>query len=147
MSDSVYSRDILRLATRLAAYPPLAAPLGVGEARATPCGSRMTLTLALQDGQVTEAGAQVQACALGQASAAVLLAGLPGLGSEDVAARRERFRDYLQGEGEADGEFELFRAARPLTARHGAILLPYDAALAALEDALSRSRNALTSAA
>jgi len=137
MSAALYNRDILSLAVATADFPPLDAARHRVSARAPLCGSAIILDLDTDaDGRVTGVGLHVEACALGQASAALLARHAPGQGVAEIRAARDAIAAWFRGEGEAPAwpGFDLLAAARDYPARHGAILLPFDAAVAALED-------------
>ncbi|HRE36678.1 MAG TPA: iron-sulfur cluster assembly scaffold protein, partial [Sphingopyxis terrae] len=73
MSAPLYNRDILALAVANADYPPLPEARHHISARAQLCGSAIILDLdADESGRVTKVGLHVEACALGQASAALV---------------------------------------------------------------------------
>ena len=136
MSAPLYNRDILALAVATSEFLPLAdAPHRVSR-RAPLCGSAIILDLDTDAaGHVTRVGMHVEACALGQASAALLARHAPGRGLAEIRAARAGIADWFAG-GELRPDwpgFDLLAAARDYPARHGAILLPFDAAIAALE--------------
>ena len=134
---TLYNRDILRLAASLehgAALPP---PAGHAERRSATCGSRVTLWVRRAgDGRIADISADIASCALGQASAAIMLREAVGLSEDRVGAARERMTDYLRGIDNVPpfDDAALFGPAREYPARHPAILLPYDTLLAALAD-------------
>ena len=137
MSAPLYNRDILALAVATAQYLPLADARHRVNKRAPLCGSAIILDLDTDDaGLVTRVGLHVEACALGQASAALLARHAPGLGLAEIRVARERIAGWFAGAGERPDwpGFDLLAPARDYPARHGAILLPFDAAIAALED-------------
>lgn len=131
----LYSPEILAAAVRLADYPldptlPLA-----GEARSRSCGSTLAIRLATDaDGHIAAAGCRAQACAVGQAAASLFLDHALGRSPRDLAEARDRLAVWLSGAGEAPDwpGIALLEPARAYPARHGAILLAWDAALAAL---------------
>ena len=136
-SPELYTPDILRLAASLP-IAEIASPDGVGEARAAVCGSRIRTTVTLVDGRVTALSQQVQACAFGQASAALVQAGAIGLSLDEIVAARGELAAWLTGardEPPAWPGLSALAPARAKTARHGAMLLPFDALIAALSDA------------
>lgn len=137
MSAPLYNRDILSLAVATADFPPLDGARLRVSARAPLCGSAIILDLdADAEGRVTGVGLHVEACALGQASAALLARHAPGQSLAEIRAARDTMAAWFKGEGEVPGwpGFDLLAPARDYPARHGAILLPFDAAIAALED-------------
>ena len=137
VSKELYTPEILRLAASL----PLAdipAPDGRGEARAKTCGSRIRTAVTLADGRVTALSQAVQACAFGQASAALVQASAIGRSLDETVAARGELADWLSGARDAPPAWPGLSAlapARAKTARHGAMLLPFDALIAALGDA------------
>ncbi|NIJ38550.1 NifU-like protein involved in Fe-S cluster formation [Sphingopyxis panaciterrae] len=136
MSAPLYNRDILSLAVATAEYLPLPAARHHASARAPLCGSRILLDLdADADGHVTAIGMHVEACALGQAAATLLARHAPGRGIADIRAARDAIAGWFGGDGALPAwpGFALLAPARDYPARHGAILLPFDAAIAALE--------------
>ena len=138
MSAPLYNRDILALAVATADYPLPEKARRRASLRAPLCGSRIIVDLdADGEGQVTAVGLHVEACALGQASAALLARHAPGRSVAEIRSTREAIARWFAGEGGAPDwpGFDLLAPARDYPARHGAILLPFDAAVAALEGA------------
>lgn len=142
----LYNARILRLA---ASIPHLGGLEGAQArvARVSPvCGSRVTVALDLDDaGRVARFAQEVRACALGQASAAILGQGV--LGADPATLRRAHgaLEAWLKQEVPLPAEvlarfpdLPLFEPARPHLARHGSILLAFDAAAGAAEAAMAR---------
>jgi len=137
MSAPLYNRDILALAVATADYLPLVDARHRVSKRAPLCGSAIILDLDTDDaGRVTRVGMHVEACALGQASAALLARHAPGLGLTELRAARDGIASWFAGAGAQPDwpGFDLLAPAQGYPARHGAILLPFDAAIAALEE-------------
>jgi NifU-like protein involved in Fe-S cluster formation len=137
MSAPLYNRDILALAVATSEYLPIADARHRVSKRAPLCGSAIILDLDTDDaGRVTRVGMHVEACALGQASATLLARHAPGLGLAELRAARSAIAGWFAGEGPQPDwpEFDLLAPAKGYPARHGAILLPFDAAIAALEE-------------
>ena len=142
MTVPLYTTDILRLAASLPIETSLPSPDGRGERRAATCGSRIVAEVMLDGaGQVSRVAQQVQACAFGQASAALVQAAAIGRTVEELGAERNRLAAWLSGAGEAPESFEVLAPARSKAARHGAMLLPFDAVIAAVEASLDFARN------
>lgn len=134
-STALYNPEVLALATSLAAYP-LSADLPLrGSARAPTCGSTIELGLACDTaGHVVRIGLRAQACAIGQAAAAIFAAGVHGKDRRDLAAALSDLEQWLAGGELPDWTgIVAIAAARDYPARHGAILLTWRAALVALE--------------
>jgi len=142
MSAPLYNRDILALAVAAAEHLPNPDARYHASARAPLCGSRIILDLdADPDGRVTGVGMHVEACALGQAAATLLARHAPGRGLDEIRDARDAIAGWFGGAGEAPDwpGFDLLAPARDYPARHGAILLPFDAAIAALEEQAVRA--------
>jgi len=82
------------------------------------------------DGRVAELGQLVRACALGQASAALMGEHAIGRSAPELAAARDALADFLAGKRDDPGDWpglEIFEPARPHTARHASIRLAFEA--------------------
>jgi NifU-like protein involved in Fe-S cluster formation len=139
MNAPLYTTAILRLAASIPHLGRLELPQGSAELRSPTCGSRALVEVRLDDaGRVLELAQEIEACAFGQASAALM--GLQAVGRDRREATKvlAELTAWLTGDrddlGSWPGLCEL-APARPRTARHGAILLPFRALLAAIEDA------------
>lgn len=136
VAHKLYSLEILRLATSLPHNDTLDAPQGSASCRAPVCGSEMTADVTLDDtNHITGLAIRAKACALGQASAAVLRTNALGLDVAQIRTVSDGLKSALQnGSGNLPWpELEPFRYASDFPARHGAILLPFDTLIAALE--------------
>ena len=89
MSASLYNNDILRLAASIPHHQRLADPQASVEKRSPTCGSRITADVRMADGKLAEMGLDVKACALGQASAALMAAQAIGLTADELAEARD----------------------------------------------------------
>jgi NifU-like protein involved in Fe-S cluster formation len=131
----LYTPEVLGLAIDLARYP-LAGDLPLrGEARSKSCGSTIALGLATgPDGMVDRIGIRSQACAIGQASAAIFASGAAGSDAARIECARDAIAAWLSGDGELPDwpGLATIAAARDYPARHGAVLLPWNAACQAL---------------
>jgi len=132
VSTALYNRDILRLAASIPNQRRLEHPQASAERRSSVCGSTVAVDVVLdQYAHVAKLGLEVHACALGQASAALMSAACIGKSASEIAAARDKLAAFLKGESEDPGEWpglDLFRAARPFAARHPSILLAFEAA-------------------
>jgi len=139
LSEALYSIDVLRMAARVADFPPLVGTDLRDERRSPTCGSRMTVTLTLaDDGTIEAVGLDAKACALGQAAAAIMAQGARGRTAENIAQASEAWRAYLAGETPdlPDWpELALLAAGRGYPARHPSMRLAFEAASAALSGA------------
>ena len=142
MPTALYNRDILRLAAAIPHLGRLDEPQGSAEKSSPVCGSRVAVDLILgREGRVVAIGQEVKACALGQASAALLGAHAPGRSPDELAQARDAFAGWLAG-GRADpGDWPglgVFAHARAYPARHASILLAFEAAAEAARKAAGR---------
>ena len=137
MTEPLYTRDILRLA---ASIPYLARFEGIDgvELRSPTCGARVRVAVAMDGDRVAGLQQAVEACAFGQASAALMGAEAHGKAEADLRAAIAGIADWLGGNDDAVTAWPglaVLDPARSRTARHGAILLPFRALLAAIEGA------------
>jgi NifU-like protein involved in Fe-S cluster formation len=141
MNQPLYTTEILRLAASIPHLGRLDKPTGEAEARSPTCGSIVNAHVVLDDeGRVSEFAQQVEACAFGQASAALLGIHAIGRNAAEVGNGLAEFAAWLDGSREEPGEWPGLAALQPArsrTARHGAMLLPFRALLAAIRDAES----------
>ncbi len=138
MSESaLYNREILRLASSLVAGDRLANPDGTAEARSPICGSRIQADVDVgPDGGIAAVALRANACALGQASAAILRARAVGTDVVMIAQLRRGVESALNGTAVMPAqwpELELLQPAQDYPSRHASILLPFDAILAAAD--------------
>jgi NifU-like protein involved in Fe-S cluster formation len=138
MNAPLYTIEILRLASSLDEPRELDREDGRAEARSPTCGSRVATAVQLdQEGRVEALSQQVHACAFGQASAALLERGAIGRGRSDVKDAHDRLAEWLGGaeDGPSWPGLGALTPARSRKSRHGAVLLPFRALLAAIEAA------------
>jgi NifU-like protein involved in Fe-S cluster formation len=133
----LYTMEILRLAASLQGPRDLVRVDGSAELRSPTCGSRISTGVQLNDeGRVQALSQRVEACAFGQASAALVEANALGCSPAELSAAFDDLSRWLAGEQEQveawPGSMAL-APARPKRARHGAILLPLRALIAAIE--------------
>jgi NifU-like protein involved in Fe-S cluster formation len=146
MSGALYTREILRLAVSIPHQQRLDNPDGTAEVRSRTCGSKVTADVMVADsGALKELGFEISACALGQASAAILGAQAIGKSAADIKIVRTNLAAFLEGSIESPGEWpdmDKLMAAQDHKGRHAAILLPYDAVIAAFADAAAKQEAA-----
>jgi NifU-like protein involved in Fe-S cluster formation len=130
--SALYNRDILRLAASIPHLGRLDRPQASVEKSSPVCGSRVTVQLSLDgEGRVVALRQEVKACALGQASAALMGAHADGRTREELEQARDSLAAYLSGERDDPGPWpglEIFAGARRYPARHASILLAFEAA-------------------
>ena len=136
MIDGLYNSDILSLASRLR-NERLTAPCASVRKVSKLCGSTLELDIAMDGEHVSEAAVRVQACALGQASAAILMERIEGASLAEIQEARDGLYALLKSDGPAPtGRFErlsLLAGVAKYPARHTSTLLAFDAALEAVQ--------------
>ena len=139
MNAPLYTTEILRLAASLPEPRKLDRVDGSSEQRSPTCGSTVRLDVQLgEDGRVEAVSQQVHACAFGQASASLLAASAAGRSREEVVLAVDELSAWISGTRDDPGSWPGLSAlapARSRRSRHGAILLPFRALAAALQDA------------
>lgn len=136
MSSALYSMDVLRLAASIPWHERLPAPMGSAEKRSPVCGSRVVVDVMLDAaGRIATLGQEVRACALGQASAALMAGHAIGRDAAELVAARDALAAFLAGDREDPSDWPglgLFAAARAYPARHASIRLPFEAIVEAV---------------
>jgi NifU-like protein involved in Fe-S cluster formation len=137
MNAPLYTTEILRLAASLGEPRALEREDGRAELRSPTCGSRVATIVQLDsDGRVEALSQQVHACAFGQASAALVERAAAGRSRDEVKEVLTGFGQWLDGdETEPRWGLAALAPARSRTSRHGAMMLPLRALLAAIEAA------------
>ncbi|HEY9552622.1 MAG TPA: iron-sulfur cluster assembly scaffold protein [Allosphingosinicella sp.] len=139
MPTALYNRDILRLAASIPHLGRLERAQASAEKRSPVCGSWVAVDVALDDeGRVAALGQEVKACALGQASAALMGAGVLGREPAELVEARDALSQYLAGARDEPGDWpglEVFSEARAYKARHPSILLAFEAVAEAAAEA------------
>lgn len=134
----LYTPQVLALATQLAERPFDPAMPRRGQARSTSCGSTLDLSLATDaGGRITGLGIRAQACAIGQAGAAIFAGAAQGRDAAQVAAALTAIERWLRDDGDLPDwpGLAAIAGARAHPARHGAVLLAWRAAIDALSQA------------
>lgn len=138
----LYSARILALAADIPHLERLAEPHATVKKRSPLCGSTVAVDVCVQDGRVSAFGQDVKACALGQASAAVVGAAVIGATRAQVETARDQLKAMLKADGPApDAPFdglEVLMPARDYKNRHASILL----SLEATAEAMARAEQA-----
>lgn len=152
VNQPVYTVEILRLAASIPHLGRMNEPQGRAEVRSPTCGSLVTVEVRLDEEQrVAALGQQVEACAFGQASAALMGAHAIGRNAAEVEKSLADLAAWLAGQRDDPGHWpglDALYPARSRIGRHGAILLPFRALVSAVRSAGSsadRSTDSLAS--
>ncbi|HOZ33409.1 MAG TPA: iron-sulfur cluster assembly scaffold protein [Tabrizicola sp.] len=143
MSDSdlikLYSTRILALAADIPHHGRLAAPQGTARRRSPLCGSTVTVDVRVEAGRITQFAQDVKACALGQASAAVLGQSVVGRSLAELEAARDSLKAMLKDAGPVPAApfqgYDVLLPARDYKNRHASILLALEAVCEAMQAA------------
>jgi NifU-like protein involved in Fe-S cluster formation len=131
MIDDLYSAKLLKLAANMPRAGRLSAPDASVEKIAKLCGSRVVVDVRVDGDRVADFAQDVKACALGQASAAVLGANVVGASLAELELARNQFRAMLKdGAPAPDGRFSDLAMLAPVKdypARHASTLLAFEA--------------------
>ena len=136
MSDPLYKKELLRLAADATGAGRLAVPCGTATVHNPACGDKITVDVALVDERIAAIAHLTTACVLTQASAAILGGGSVGLSKAELQTLHESVSDMLKGGGVPGEPFEVysnFDGVTDFRNRHRCVLLPIEAALAAIE--------------
>lgn len=136
MLGSLYNTDILSLAATLK-NARIESPDGTARKVSKLCGSWLEIDVKTDKGHVVDYAMRVQACALGQASAAILQESIIGAGLEDLQTAQAELRAMLKDNGPVPtGRFSklaLLKGVQNYPARHASTMLAFDAAVEAVE--------------
>jgi NifU-like protein involved in Fe-S cluster formation len=139
VTSQLYTTEILRLAASLCDAHELEREDGRAELRSPTCGSRIALAVQLdEERRIERLSMTVQACAFGQASAALVERHSHGRTHDEVSEAMLALSRWLACTDDQHVSWpgiEVLGPARERRGRHGAILLPFRALLAAIEDA------------
>ena len=139
MREPPYTRDILRRAAAIPYLEPFDQLEGATERRSPTCGSKMRMAVELDwANRVSRFRQAVEACAYGQATAALMGGHAMGRSAEEIGAALAELEAWLAGKGDLPSAWpglDVLEPARPRKGRHGAILLPFRTLLAAIEEA------------
>ena len=138
MTAPLYTRDILRLAATIPFLERIDEPDGEAERRSPTCGSRMAVAVKLDEqGRIAALSQRVEACAFGQASAALMGAGAVGRSEADVRESMRGIERWLSGDDATAQSWPglaVLDPARSRIGRHAAFLLPFVTLLAAIDE-------------
>jgi len=130
-SVPLYTPEILSLATGLARWRWNEALPRRATVRSRSCGSTLSLGIDVDgDGRIAALGIKAQACAIGQAAAAIFAEGAIGRDGDEIARAERALASWLAGDGEVPDwpGIDAIAPARAYPGRHGAILLAWQAA-------------------
>lgn len=137
MLDDIYNGKILGLAANIGRIGRLQAPDASATAHSRLCGSTVTIDLKLDGDTVSDFAHEVRACALGQASSAIMAQHVVGSTAAELRDVREAVRKMLKENGPPPegkwADLAMLEGVREYKARHASTLLTFDAVVDALD--------------
>lgn len=136
MIDEVYNAKILGFAGNISRIGRLEQPDATAMAHSKLCGSTVTIDLKMRDGVVTDFAHVVKACALGQASSAIMALNVVGATAQELRDTREAMLKMLKENGAAPAgrfaDLKYLEPVRDYRARHASTMLTFDAVVDAI---------------
>src|SRR5690554_2502445 len=115
MINDVYNAKILGFAGNIGRIGRLADPDASAKAHSKLCGSTVTIDLSMEGDVVTDFAHEVKACALGQASSAIMAEHVVGATAAELRAVRETMLRMLKENGAPpEGRFADLRYLEPV---------------------------------
>jgi NifU-like protein involved in Fe-S cluster formation len=139
MMNELYNQRILKLAAEIPHIGSLDAPQATADAVSRLCGSKVHVELSLaEDNTVAAFAHEVEACALGQASSAVMAREIIGCSPQELrdvgAAMRAMLKENAAPPRGKWAGLEVLEPVRAYKNRHASTLLTFDA----VEDCLQQ---------
>lgn len=152
MLNEIYNERILKLAADIPLTERLVAPDASATAVSKLCGSKVTVDVKMDGDRVAEYGADVKACALGQASSSIMARHVLGASAAELheigAAMRRMLKENGAPPREAYGgkwvDLEILEPVRDYKARHASTLLIFDAVEEAVDKAIAAHKGSGT---
>lgn len=136
--NEIYNTKLLELAADIPHSERLANPDATIAAHSKLCGSTVAIDLSMREGRVTDFGQTVKACLLGQATCAVVGANVIGASADEVRQAAGEMRRMLKENGPPPGgrfsELKVLEPVRHYKARHGSVMLVFDALERAMDE-------------
>ncbi len=136
MIDDLYNSKILGFAGNIGRIGRLDAPDASAKAHSNLCGSTVVVDLKVDGDKITDYAHDVKACALGQASSAIVAANIIGATVAEMKQTRLEMQKMLkEGGSPPEGRFADLKYLQPVKdhkARHASTLLVLDAVVDAL---------------
>jgi NifU-like protein involved in Fe-S cluster formation len=149
--DEIYNTKLLELAAHIPCSERLTAPDATATAHSKLCGSTVTIDLKMSGDRVTDYGQTVKACLLGQAAASIVGRHVIGATAKELREAGAAMRSMLKEEGPPPGgrfaELALLEPVCHYKARHGSVMLTFDALERAIAEIEEKRAGEQTSAA
>lgn len=135
MINNIYNKDVIKLAADISGLEQIDNACSRISLRSPLCGSSIEVAIVVKDTIITGYSQKITACALGQASASIMASAVKGKSRNNIITVRDQVKVMLNSgviNLERDWiQLACLAPAREAKARHGAILLPFDAVLKA----------------
>ncbi len=142
--EDIYSNRILEVVATMPDAPRLMGAHGTAMRHSKLCGSKVSVDLKLEGDVISDYGQEVQACLLGQTAAAVMARNAVGLRREDIIEVRDQMVAMLKSDGPPPtgiwADLEVLYPVRDYKPRHTSMLLVFEAALAAFDEAMAHNQ-------
>lgn len=136
--SAIYNSKLLEIAANISHSARLPEPDATVTAHSKLCGSTVTIDLDVQEGVVTGYGQTVKACLLGQAACSIVGAHIVGASAAELREAAATMRRMLKENGPPPSgrfaELSILEPVRHYKARHGSVLLVFDALERALAE-------------
>jgi NifU-like protein involved in Fe-S cluster formation len=137
LSD-LYSEKILELAGNQPIPGRLVDPDATARRVSRVCGSTIEVDIRVENGVITAYGHEIQACALGQTSAAVVATNVVGTPTDEFRRVRDEMTAMLKADGPPPSgdrwvDLKYLEPVREYRPRHTSTLLVFDAVCEALD--------------
>lgn len=142
MVNELYNKAILTLAGNIDRAGRLTDPDASVFLDSPLCGSRITVDIKMQDDKVSDYAAEVKACALGQAASAIMAKHVVGQTGAQLRQVAEDMRAMLKSHAAPpSGEWQELEVLQPVAdykARHGSVMLPFEAVIKAVDEIIAK---------
>lgn len=149
--NEIYNSKFLELAANIPHSTRLPAPDATITAHSKLCGSTVTIDVNMEEGVVTGYGQTIKACLLGQAACSIVGANIIGATSGELHEVAATMRRMLKENGSPPtgrfAELSILEPVRHYKARHGSVLLVFDAIERAIAEIEARQSAATAGAA
>ncbi len=136
MSQNLYNDRVIALAGNIPLIGELDTPDVTVRKASKLCGSWLEIDLKLDGDTVSDCALRLQACALGQAAAAILAENIVGASRAEIVEARDALKAMLKEGGEApEGRFAELALLKPVAGypqRHDSTMLAFNAAAEAV---------------
>ncbi len=145
MTDQLYNTDVLSLAGNIDHVGRLEHADASARKVSKLCGSWVEVDVKLDGDIVKDFAIRLQACALGQASAAILAKHVIGASVDELIQARDQLQAMLTADGPPPSgrfsELGLLEDVKNYPARHTSTMLAFDAVVDAAQQAQSAQRS------